>query len=74
MPLVATIILASVGVTFLWVLFKLGQWSAPLSGSAGVVVFFMAYFYGAYTVSAFGLFVFVMSALLFWASGGMAGR
>ncbi len=62
------------GVTFLWCLFRLGAWTAPLSGSAGLVVFFAAYFRGAYGLSLFGLFVFAASALLFWGAGGLAGK
>jgi hypothetical protein len=68
------IIVAFFIVPIVWLALKFAPWSAPVSGVIGLVILTMGLIAGAHEVSLFGFGLFVFSALVFTAGGGMVGR
>lgn len=60
-------------VTLGWVMLRMSRWSAPLSGTVGLVLAVLGAYANAASLMAFGGGLFLFSTLLFVLGSGRAG-
>lgn len=62
------------GVPLLWLMIKAAKWSAPITGTIGLLVFWSGTVSGGSRAMQFGGGLFVFSVVLFVLGNGMKGR